>query len=55
MKLFTQMFNYTQELQGPAGTEASTDKIEAMSELVREYKLTPVHQVSSGSIDGSAC
>ena len=37
-----------EEIQGGVGTKASEEKIKAMSELVREYKLVPVHQVGSG-------
>jgi hypothetical protein len=40
----SELLQVLKELQGE-GTTASEEKIVAMSKLVREYKLTPVHQV----------
>ncbi len=41
----SELLQVLKELQGPTGTKAPKEKILAMDELVREYKLTPVHQV----------
>jgi len=40
----SELLQVLKELQGQ-GTKAPEEKILAMDELVREYKLTPVHQV----------
>ncbi len=40
----SELLQVLKEIQG-SGTKAPAEKILAMDELVREYKLTPVHQV----------
>jgi len=40
----SELLQVLKELQGQ-GTKAPEKKIVAMRQLVREYKLTPVHQV----------
>ncbi len=39
-----ELLQVLREIQSPQGTKASSDKISAMNDLVREFKLTPVHQ-----------
>jgi len=41
----SELLQILKELQGPKGTKAPKEKILAMDELVREYQLTPVHQI----------
>lgn len=45
-----ELLQVLEELQSATGTKATKGKILAMGELVREYHLTPVHQLR-GNID----
>jgi hypothetical protein len=45
-----ELLQVLEELKTPKGTKAPKEKIQAMYELVREYHLTPVHQLK-GNID----
>ena len=45
----SELLQILKELQGAKGTKAPKEKILAMDEMVREYKLTPVHQIPRGA------
>lgn len=43
-----ELLKVMKEVQEENGTQASQAKIKAMSELAREFQLTPIHQVLNG-------